>query len=119
MSPSTQWNQSYYGQPYASRQLVMQMQGTNPGADPLRDILTRYGAPAGPAPAAVAPPQQAPGYAPPYPPYPGVPPAGQAAQPAPPPSYNPPPAGQGYLTPPSGPGGRGPIQEQSLPPAAR
>ena len=28
---------------YAARQLVMQMQGGNPGADPLRDVLTRYG----------------------------------------------------------------------------
>ena len=29
--------------PTRARQLVMQMQGGNPGADPLRDVLTRYG----------------------------------------------------------------------------
>ena len=43
MSNQADWDQSYYGQPVAARQLVMQMQGTNPGADPLRDVLTRYG----------------------------------------------------------------------------
>jgi len=104
MSADTQWNQVYYGQAFASRQLVMQMQGNNPGADPLRDVLTRYGT----RTAAPVPPQQQPGYAPPYPSYqqpgaqPGQPPVGQ------------PPNSQGYPPPPSG--GRGPVQEQSLAP---
>ncbi len=105
MSTQTDWDQTYYNQPTGSRQIVMQMQGNNPGADPLRDILTRYGARAT-APA-YAPPQPAPGYAPAYPPY---------QQPSsPPPSYAPPPSGgPTYLTPP--PGGHGPVQEQGLAP---
>jgi lipid-binding SYLF domain-containing protein len=105
MSTETDWNQSYYGQPYAARQLVMQMQGGNPGADPLRDLLTRYGSrPSMPPP---PPPQQQPGYAPAYPPYQ---PQGLPPQPPPPP--------QGYLTPPPS-GDRGPIQEQNLAPPPR
>jgi lipid-binding SYLF domain-containing protein len=95
MSNDTPADQTYYGQPYGARQLVMQMQGGNPGADPLRDVLTRYGTPGGaPPPVAQIPPQQQPGYAPPYPQY--QPPA----MPAPPPPPN----------------GRGPVQEQSLAP---
>jgi SH3 domain-containing YSC84-like protein 1 len=93
MSAQSSWDQSYYGQPLAARQLVMQMQGSNPGADPLRDVLTRYG-----SRAPTAPPQQQqpqPGYAPAYPQY--------QPQGAPPP---PPPAGE-----------RGPVQEQNLPPS--
>lgn len=89
MSTQTAWNQSYYGQPYAARQLVMQMQGNNPGADPLRDILTRYGSHnVAPTP----PPRRQPGYAPPYPQY-----QPQTLQPPPPPGSS-----------------RGPVQEQNL-----
>ncbi|HEY0182798.1 MAG TPA: lipid-binding SYLF domain-containing protein [Rhodopila sp.] len=116
MSAQTPWNQSYYGQPYAARQLVMQMQGSNPGADPLRDVLTRYGArnartgappPQAPQQSGYAPPQQQPGYAPPYPQY--------QPQGAPPAS---PPPGDGYVNPlPST--GRGPVQEQNLAPPGR
>lgn len=36
------WNQIYYGQPYATQQIVMQMQARNPAADPLRSVMTRY-----------------------------------------------------------------------------
>jgi lipid-binding SYLF domain-containing protein len=98
MSTETSWDQSYYGQPFAARQLVIAMQGSNPGADPLRDVLTRYGSrnpaypPQPPPPSA---PQQPPGagYAPAYPPY----------QPPPPPPQ----------------GGRGPVQEQNLGPPPR
>jgi SH3 domain-containing YSC84-like protein 1 len=43
MSARVDENQSYYGQPLAARQIVSQMQGQNPGADPLREVLTRYG----------------------------------------------------------------------------
>jgi lipid-binding SYLF domain-containing protein len=95
MSNQSDWDQSYYGQPLAARQLVMQMQGGNPGADPLRDVLTRYGTRyAGPA---VPPPPQRQGYAPSYPQY--HPPGG-------------PPPSNGYA-PPAG-GERGPIQQQNL-----
>src|SRR5271165_1633832 len=50
MSSDSHANQSYYGQPLATRQLVMQMQGSNPGADPMRDLLTRYASPNAPPP---------------------------------------------------------------------
>ena len=36
------WNQAYYGQPLAAQQIVLQMQGSNPGADPLREMLGRF-----------------------------------------------------------------------------
>jgi len=101
MSTQTGWNQSYYGQPFAARQLVMQMQGTNPGADPLRDLLTRYG---GRNAAYMPPPPQPLGYAPAYPPY-----QPQGMQTAPQQQPN------GYLAPPP-PSGRGPVQEQNLAP---
>ena len=45
ISQQTQSNQIYYGQPFAGRQIVAQMQGANPGADPLRQVLSRYGMP--------------------------------------------------------------------------
>jgi lipid-binding SYLF domain-containing protein len=56
MAPRTEWNQAYYGQQMGARQIVVQMQATNAGADPLRLVLTRYGAQ---AQAAVAPPPPA------------------------------------------------------------
>jgi lipid-binding SYLF domain-containing protein len=111
MSTQTDWDQIYYRQPTGSRQIVMQMQGSNPGADPLRDILTRYGSRQAAAPSA-PPPGQPPGYAPAYPPYQAQGPSG------PPPAYPPPPPPNGptYLTPPPPPGGRRPVQEQNLAP---
>lgn len=101
MSAQTPWNQTYYGQPFAARQLVMQMQGSNPGADPLRDVLTRYGS--GNSRPVVLTPQPSPGYAPPYPQYaPQGSTAGSAAG-SPASSNEPPPAS-----------GRAPVQEQPL-----
>lgn len=105
MSTETASNQAYYGQPFASRQLVMQMQGVNPGADPLRDLLTRYGS--GPANPTMPPPQENPGYAPAYPQYQ---PQGMTPRELP---------GQFVPPPPSGGDGRGPIQEQNLAPPGR
>jgi SH3 domain-containing YSC84-like protein 1 len=35
--------QAYYGSPLDARQIVVDMQGSNPGANPLREMLTRYG----------------------------------------------------------------------------
>jgi lipid-binding SYLF domain-containing protein len=49
LSQQTGSNQSYYGQSFAGRQIVAQMQGTNPGADPLRQVLARYGSAGQPA----------------------------------------------------------------------
>jgi lipid-binding SYLF domain-containing protein len=96
ISSRTDWNQLYYGQPYAARQVVISMQGVNRGADPLRDVLTRLGE----ATVAPMPPPQGggssgagqPGYAPAYPPASGAP------QPLMPPSS-----------------GNAPIQQQTLP----
>ena len=118
MSARIDGNQAYYGQPFAARQIVLQMQGVNPGADPLREVLTRYGnadrpAPAGPyapPPYAAPPSSSVPPYSPPpYSPSPSYAPgpasspptdgpdAGLAPQPGPPPassayppSYQPP-----------------------------
>jgi lipid-binding SYLF domain-containing protein len=109
MSTDTHANQDYYGQPFASRQIVISMQGTNQGADPLREVLTRYGArsEAGPQQPSMQPP---PGYAPAY-----QPPPAQAA-PQGPPQYAP---RLSPAYPPESSGGRGPVQEQNLPPPAR
>ena len=49
--------QQYYGQQLDARQIVMDGQGNNPGANPLRETLARYAAPAGLTPAPMAPPQ--------------------------------------------------------------
>jgi SH3 domain-containing YSC84-like protein 1 len=144
MSAETGWNQSYYGQPLAARQLVMQMQGGNPGADPLRDVLTRNGSrhPANMPP----PPQYQPGNAPAYPPpqpgnaptypqpQPGNAPAYPQSQPGNVPAYPQSPPGNVPAYPQSQPQGvqsappqpsngylpppsdRGPVQEQNLTP---
>ncbi len=113
MSADTGWNKAYYGQSFAGRQLVIQMQGGNPGADPLRDVLTRLGSPSGTVRTAV-PAQQPPGYAPAY-----QPPAGQPNQSPPNQPYRLPPPTQGTVAPSPGDAGRGPIQQQTLTPPAR
>ena len=38
------WNRAYYGQEASPRQVVVAMQVHNPGADPLRAALIRFGA---------------------------------------------------------------------------
>ncbi len=142
MSARVDENQAYYGQPLVARQILLQMQGVNPGADPLREVLTRYGA-GGDGPSAAPAMGEPSAYPPSYQPA-AASPGAPAAQPRyqPPamssPSYRPPsaPAYQapaatapnaGYQPPPgqftyppvSGTGGNGPIQQQSLPPPAR
>lgn len=99
MSTRTEWNQGYYGQPFGARQIVVQMQGVNPGADPLRQVLTRHGM-GGPAAVNAPPPQDM--SAPPM----QAAPMGTAPMGAAPPITAPP---QNYV-----PGTRGPIQEQTL-----
>ena len=37
------WNRAYYGQEFGPRQIVVAMQANNPGADPLRGVLMRFG----------------------------------------------------------------------------
>jgi lipid-binding SYLF domain-containing protein len=43
MGQRSEWNRAYYGREMGSREIVMEMQASNPGADPLREVLTRYG----------------------------------------------------------------------------
>jgi lipid-binding SYLF domain-containing protein len=97
MTSDTGWNQAYYGRPLAARQIVIDMQANNPGADPLRAALMRFT------------PNQPP-------PPPGVPYA-QAAQPAyaPPPAYAAGPA----AAPATAVAPTAPVQSQPLPPPTR
>src|SRR5579875_1435241 len=55
LSSDTDWNRAYYGRDLAARQIVVQMAANNPGADPLRALLTRFGAPAAPVARAWSP----------------------------------------------------------------
>ena len=41
ISQRTEWNQTYYGQGFSPQQIVLSGQGQNPGAEPLREMLTR------------------------------------------------------------------------------
>lgn len=102
MSARADENQAYYGQPLVARQIVLQMQGVNRGADPLREVLTRYGG-AEPAYDSGSRSDGPGGY---QQPYNDTPPAYQPSQggaPAYPPSYQlqgAPPRSQGYAPPP-------------------
>ena len=109
MSLRSDWNSAYYGQPFSARQIVEQMQAANRGADPLREVLTRFGT-AGTVQVSAPPP----------PPPGGPPPSG--------PGYGPayPPSNQAYGGMSQGNGGQpvqlqpyAPVQQQALPPAAR
>ncbi len=64
MSARSDWDQAYYGRDLGARDIVVGMQGSNAGADPLREVLTRYGTSSGPGlPAAqteMAPPPMSP-----------------------------------------------------------
>ena len=42
ISVRSEWNQTYYGQPLAAQQIVLQGDGNNPGAAPLREVLARF-----------------------------------------------------------------------------
>lgn len=108
LSSRTAWNQAYYGQPLAGRQIVVQMAADNPAATPLRAVLTRYGSPgfvggpvAAPQTSFAAPPNQYAAQAP----YQG--------QYAPQGAYPPPGGGPVQLAP------RASVQQQSLPPPPR
>ena len=56
MNTKSDWNQIYYGRPLAAQQVVVGMEANNPAADPLREILTRFGAQTPPAPPPALPP---------------------------------------------------------------
>lgn len=83
LSSRSESNRAYYGQAYSARQIVVDMAAHNPGADPLRAMLMRFGPPNNPLAASVgaaAAPQQQP--------------AGQPMQ-----GYQPPPQGGIQATP--------------------
>jgi SH3 domain-containing YSC84-like protein 1 len=42
ISSRSEWNQIYYGRPMAAQQIVVGMDGQNPGAEPLKEMLARY-----------------------------------------------------------------------------
>jgi len=54
LSARSEWNRSYYRQDVGPREIVVAMRAHNPGADPLRAVLIRFGTGAGAA-AAPAP----------------------------------------------------------------
>jgi lipid-binding SYLF domain-containing protein len=57
MNPRPDWNAAYYGREVTPRDIVVNMAAHNPGADPLRAALMRFGgAPAAAPVAAVEPP---------------------------------------------------------------
>lgn len=43
LSTKSEWNAAYYGRPVGVQQIVLTMEATNPAADPLRSVLSRYG----------------------------------------------------------------------------
>jgi lipid-binding SYLF domain-containing protein len=49
LNPREEWNSAYYGRPLNSRDIVVGMAAHNPGADPLRGALLRFGAAGGAA----------------------------------------------------------------------
>jgi lipid-binding SYLF domain-containing protein len=61
LSARSEWNRGYYGRDVGSRQIVMSMEAHNPGSDPLRAVLMRFGAPSGPAGESAQPPPAATG----------------------------------------------------------
>jgi lipid-binding SYLF domain-containing protein len=44
ISQRSEWNHAYYGQTLAPQQIVLEHQGHNPGADPLRETLAHFAA---------------------------------------------------------------------------
>lgn len=124
LSSRPTWDEAYYGRPVDPRAIVIQMAASNPAADPLRALLTRYGSaqPVAPsaqpggyagAPAGAAPTYQPPGYTPPANAGPGY---GQ-------PVYGQPVYGQSGTASAAGApvplSPNAPIEQQSLPPLAR
>lgn len=56
MSTKSDYNQAYYGKPFAAQQIVVGMEANNPAADSLREILSRFGAQVAPTPPPALPP---------------------------------------------------------------
>jgi lipid-binding SYLF domain-containing protein len=43
LTARSDWNRAYYGREEAAQQIVISMDANNPGASPLREVLTKYG----------------------------------------------------------------------------
>jgi hypothetical protein len=56
LSQRSEWNRGYYNRDVGGRDIVRAMSVSNPGADPLRSVLMRYGSGGGAARAPAAPP---------------------------------------------------------------
>ncbi len=56
LSSKSEWNQAYYGRLVAAQQIVISMEATNSGADPLRQVLARFGQQSEPLAAPALPP---------------------------------------------------------------
>ena len=53
LSTRSGWNRAYYGREEAAQQIVISMDANNPGATPLREVLSRFGSSVTAAPGAV------------------------------------------------------------------
>lgn len=42
ISADSGWNQTYYGSPLAAQQIILQGEGSNPGSEPLRQMLLKF-----------------------------------------------------------------------------
>ena len=42
ISADSGWNQTYYGSPLAAQQIILQGEGSNPGTEPLRQMLLKF-----------------------------------------------------------------------------
>ncbi len=56
ISQRSDWNASYYGRPVGAQALVINNEGQNPGAEPLKEMLARYSSAASASAARAAPP---------------------------------------------------------------
>ena len=88
LSSRTEWNNAYYGQDLSARQIVVQVAAHNPGADPLRAVLARFGSPTTPVGSAASEPAATPvrEVAPRARPVTGAPPRQVSRMPLPPPA---------------------------------
>ncbi len=67
LAAKSEWDRAYYGRDIGAREIVVDMQVSNPGADPLRAILAKYGAgPSAPPANAAMPTPPAPAALPAY-----------------------------------------------------
>ncbi len=60
LTARSEWNRGYYGRDVSPRQVVVNMEVHNPGADPLRAVLMRFGGQPAAAPATTLSPSPAP-----------------------------------------------------------